>query len=58
MWVVVAWMVLLPLGWALAGAPDIAGFDPLDFDRLPADLAQGAPIAWQASARQPCSLAG
>lgn len=48
MWVVVAWMVLLPLGWALAGAPDIAGFDPLDLDRLPADLAQGAPIAWQA----------
>jgi hypothetical protein len=48
MWLLLAWLILLPLAWALAGAPAIAALDWLDGSVVPQMLAHPAPLdSWQ-----------
>lgn len=48
MWFAIAWLTLLPLAWALAGAPPIAGHDPLIWAVLPGQLGEQAAAGWLA----------
>lgn len=51
MWTALAWIILLPLIWALLGAQPIARVDPLNWSVLPERLADTAPLG-------PWALAG